>query len=65
MIIARKKFFPKHASKPVEFWRIFVFSDESYFSINLGTIMIKVRRFSNSNPFHEKIVKKLRSMLLK
>ena len=58
MILARKLFCYTYKDHGIDFWRKVFFSDESYFAINLDSIMNRVRRFTNMNPYQKSLVKK-------
>ena len=51
---ARIEWGKEHKKKSLKFWRSVLFSDETTISINLSSVMNRIRRLPGSNPFHEK-----------
>ena len=52
----RFNFAKKYSNKTDEFWSNVVFSDESYISINLGSIINRVRRFRSSDLYSSQFI---------
>ena len=52
----RLAFAKKYRHHPLDFWHRIIYSDESYFSINLSAVMNRVRRFRSSNPFASSLI---------
>ena len=54
----RIEFCQQYKDMDDEFWKNVFFSDESYFEINLDSVMNRVRRFSFQNPLESRLIKK-------
>ena len=56
MKIKRLAWAKKYISKSAEFWNNIFYSDETYFEINMNSVMNRIRRFKSSNPFASNLI---------